>query len=156
MNNSIALNLYFTSDFAEALVLSTIGVPWGDPNNRCFNFYTPEFLQKQGKTAEQCVAAGIPGKVSWGFRRTNELEAALPLFREVWNLPDGKVPNTDGVSNPDAIRIMALVLKNRSKLAPDFKHATPKVAVARGAGGATTIICPNTDPARLRDMGLTQ
>lgn len=155
MNGTIPLNWYGTSDFAEVTLLSTIGIPWADDGNRFSNIYPDHFLRKIGKTAEQAQAEGIPGKVQWWFKRTPELDAALEIHRSVWNVDQKGVEIADE-SMADVCRGISLALKNRGKLAEDFKRGLPKVAIDRNSEGACSVITSKTTPEALRHMGLTQ
>jgi hypothetical protein len=153
MNIPIGVNQYQTDEFPLALTLVTIGVPFADDNCRMQNIYTESFLRKLGKTAEECVATNIPGdKQQWIFKFTEECQAAIPIFKAIWDSKDNQeFPNID---IPDLVRICALVLKNRGILAQDFKKHTPKVSIPRGPMGEVTILTRNTPEAGKQQMGI--
>jgi hypothetical protein len=154
LNIPINAQQWQTDEFPLALTMVMIGVPWADENCRMQNIYTAEFLRKIGKTVEEAKAAGIPGdKQFWIFKFTDECQAAIPLFRQVW---DSKTQAEDfpAISIPDAVRLCALVLKNRGILAQDFKNHTAKVSIPRGPMGEMTILCPNTPKEGREQMGI--
>lgn len=155
MNIEIPVNVYPCDEFPLVVALRTIGVPWADENCRMNNVYTESFLRKINKTAEEAKAANIPGdKQMWMFKNTEELQAALPIFRAIWDNNDDKQIDFPGVDLPTMLKIGILFLKNRGPIAADFKNHSPKVAVSRGPGGECTLLTAKCSPEAREQMGI--
>jgi len=148
------LAIFATNNFALAVVLSTVGVPWADEGHRCSNEYSAEDLQKAGLTAEQAVANGSPGQVQWFFQRTDELSSILSDFDAIWKSKPGDDLNVPATSQRDAAKIVTMALKNRKTLVNDWKVPAPRVAIKRGSNGEKTVITKNTPPAVRKALGL--
>lgn len=157
MNNlQIPLNQINIDEAPLAVALATIGVPYADPANRMLNIYTEDFLRKLGKTAEEAKAAGIPGnKCVWIFKFTPELEAAMKIFRDLWDNNE-KVIDFPDVDVPTMLKIGILFLKNRIPIMSDFKNHTARVAIPRGTGGEVTLLTPKTTKEGREAMGIVE
>lgn len=155
MNATIPINAYPCDEFPLVIALRTIGVPWFDENCRMQNRYTEEFLRKIGKTVEEAMAAGIPGdKQVWLLKLTDECQAAIPVFREIWDNNSTKEIDFPGVDLPTMLKIGILFLKNRGPIAADFRNHTPSAIVKRGNNGECTILTPGTTKGERESMGL--
>lgn len=142
-------------EFPLVVALRTIGVPWADENCRMQNKYTEDFLRKIGKTVEEAMAEGTRGdKQMWMFKATPECQAAIPIFREIWDT------KTETVDFPDMdlvtmLRVGILFLKNRGPIAKDFMNHKPSAVIKRGSDGECTILMPSTPKEGREQMGIT-
>lgn len=152
--STIGIDQIEIDEFPLVVALRTIGVPWADENCRMLNIYTEDFLRKINKTAEEAKKAGIPGnKQVWIFKRTDELEAARKIFRDLWDNNE-KIVDFPNIDTATMLKIGILFLKNRGPIAADFRNHTPRVAISRGTEGEVTLLTSKTTAAARAQMGI--
>ena len=148
--------VFDTSNKVLALCLSTCGVPWLDPRKPCTNEYTPELLAAGGfAKIDDAIAAGVPGKVTYFFERTDSLGAILKAFDEQQEANKaakfaGGVGAELDIEPEVAVRVACQTLKNRPDFYKIWRQMIPDLRIEnagkprrrKNADGSTTITVP--------------
>ena len=144
-------NAFYTTDYALATVLVTVGIPFADPSQPFILVYKHEEVKKRGLSVKQMMASGEAGQVQWGFARTEEIDAIIKDFNEIFQSKPAKLEFQ--ASKRELAQAISLALRNRKDVITAWKQAPPHIAIDRG--GVVTYITETTPKDVLEQLGVS-
>lgn len=145
--------IYSTENTALAVTLSTLGVPFADPQNPDWLCYTPGDLEKAGvATAEQARDKGAAGNRRYFFEDHPDRARIVEEFERTARSQPGAIEMPE-LSAGDLAIFAALLLGNRKRFLAAQKLTPPKMMFRRG-DGSYAIVGKSAKPEDLARLGL--